>query len=1030
MNVVAWALRRPVTILVLALALLLAAIGCARRCSRDILPQLGVPTIYVAQPYGGMSPAQMEGFLTYYFEYHFLYLTGIEHVESRSIQGTALIKLQFHPGTDMSQAMAETVAYVNRARSFMPPGTLPPFVMRFDAGSVPVGNLVFESDTLPVAAIQDAALNRVRPLFATLPGVSAPPPFGGSARTIVLRLKPERLQALHVSPDEVVNALAANHSISPAGSVYFGDQNPMVPVNSLVSDPRDFSRIPLRVQDGNRVYLGDVASVEDAADVATAFALINGHRTVYIPVTKRADASTLAVVDLVRASLPKFQAVLPSEVKVSYQFDQSVYVRRSLVGLLQEAGLGALLSGLMVLLFLRDLRGALIVVINIPLALGIALVGLYLSGQSLNLMTLGGLALAVGILVDESTVTLESIHAHRSQGKSVARAVLDSGTEIATPLLVSMLCILSVFVPSFLMTGPTRALFAPLSLAVAFAMLASYCLSRSLVPVLCCWLLPNAQKHQPNGRGWQLPAPRKISLFLYAILVVLSLALIFPRLGREIFPQVDQGQLQLRLRTPAGSKLEYTEEVTKAVLDRLAELIGKENVLVSLAFVGTQPSSYPINNIYLWTSGPQEAVAQIQLRTGSVRLEAFKERLRHDLSNSFPGVSFSFEPSDILSRVLSFGSTNPIEVAVSGPDFAADRNFAQLVEQQLRKVSGLRDLQYLQTLDYPTVEVQVDRLRAAELKNSVAGVARSVVDATSSSRFVSPSYWADPKTGIAYNVQVEIARGRLHTMNDLLNLPVENALLRNLARVVPGQAVGEYDRYNMQRTVTLGANYSGTDLGTIATQVQSVLSGLEGQRPPNVSVALRGLIPPLQALQSNLAFGMVAALVVILLLLTANFQSLRAALVVCGAMPAALAGSVLMLFLTGTTLNLQSLMGAIMAVGVGVANAILLVSAALHEQERGAQAWESATRALHQRQRAVLMTALSMGAGMLPMALGLGEGGQQTAPLGRAVLGGLIGATLAVLLVLPALYAVLNPTRSSVSLDPSDPDSRNFEGVR
>ncbi len=1029
MSIVSFALRRPITVIVMAIAILVMSLGAIVRTPRDILPQLGIPVIYVAQPFGGMSPAQMEGFLTYYYEYHFLYITGIEHVESKSIQGTSLIKLQFHPGTDMATAMAETVSYVNRARAFMPPGTLPPFIMRFDAGSVPIGNLVFESETLTVGAIQDMALNRVRPMFATLPGVSAPPPFGGSARTIVIRTDPNRLTAYHLTPDDVITAVSIGHTISPAGSAYIGDKNPIVPSNSLISDIKEFGQIPLRVGADSRIYLRDVAKIEDASDIPTAVALINGHRTVYIPVTKRANASTMAVVGLVKANLSRFQAALPSEVKVSYQFDQSGYVSRAIAGLTQEGLLGAFLAGAMVLLFLRDWRSALIIVVNIPLALAGALIGLSLTGQTVNLMTLGGLALAVGILVDESTVTVENVHFHLAQGKPLRRAVADSGKEVALPLLVSMLCILAVFIPSFFMTGAAQALFAPLALAVGFSMMASYLLSRTLVPVLCCWFL---HPHSQPAKEWpRLPRPSLLlTLILYIIAIGVVLLLVMPKLGVDIFPPVDQGQFQLRLRAPAGTQLEKTEALVLQVLQLIERVAGKDNLQISLAFLGTQPSSYPINNIYLWTSGPAEAVLQIQIRPGTAPIETIKENLRREMAQAFPDVDVSFEPSDIISRVLSFGSPTPVEVAVSGPDLSTSRAFAERIRERLQKITNLRDVHYGQTLDYPSVEVNIDRLRAAEQGVSVASIARSVLAATSSSRFVTPSYWADPKSGIAYNVQIEIPRSKINSVSDLQNLPVNSrtstTLLRNVAEVKPGTAVGEFDRYNMQRSVTLNANYVDSDLGEIARQVRSALSSLESDKPSRVAVALRGQIPPLEELQSGLLQGLGVAVLIIMLLLWANFQSFKAALVVLGAVPAALSGAMVALWVTSTSLNLESFMGMIMAVGVGVANAILLVSSARKLHADGLSAAEAATEALQTRIRPITMTALAMAAGMLPMSLGLGESGQQTAPLGRAVEGGLLGSTLAALFVLPALYTFL--CRGSIkptSLDPDDPESQS-----
>ena len=470
MNLVDSSLRRPITVIVLVIAVLLGAGLALKQMPRDIFPTLGIPTIYVAQPYGGMDPAQMEGYLTYFYEYHFLYITGIEHVESQSIQGAALLKLQFHPGTDMSQAMSETVAYVNRARSFMPPGTVPPFVMRFDAGSVPVGELVFSSETRTVGEMQDLALNRVRPLFATLQGVSAPPPFGGSARSILINLKPERLRALNMSPEEIVSAITAANLISPSGNMPIGGKYPMVPLNSVVRNIKDLENVPIRTGVYPAVFVRDVGTVVDGSDIVTSYALVNGRRTVYIPVTKRSDASTLSVVNLVKANLGKFQSVLPSDVKVSYEFDQSPYVTRAIGGLTLEGALGALLTGLMILLFLRDWRSAFIVVINIPLSLMSAVVALWITRQTVNIMTLGGLALAVGILVDEATVSIENIHVHLTRGQSLGRAALDATTETTGPRLLAMLCILAMFIPALFMVGAAKAMFLPLSLAVGFSM--------------------------------------------------------------------------------------------------------------------------------------------------------------------------------------------------------------------------------------------------------------------------------------------------------------------------------------------------------------------------------------------------------------------------------------------------------------------------------------------------------------------------------------------------------------------------------
>jgi multidrug efflux pump subunit AcrB len=1026
LNLTEFALHRPKTVLVVVVAVLLTALMAIQQTPRDILPNLNTPTIYVAQPYGGMDPAQMEGYLTYYYEYHFLYITGIEHVESKSIQGAALIKLQFHPGTDMAQAMAETVQYANRARAFMPPGTLPPFVMRFDAGSVPVGNLVFTSNTRSVAEMQDAALNLVRPLFATLPGVSAPPPFGGSARTILISAKPERLRAYNMSPDELVAALSAANTITPSGNVPIGDDYPMVPLNSVVKNVKDLEAVPVRAGTYPAVFVRDVANVTDGSDIVTSYALVNGRRTVYIPVTKRADASTLAVVSRVKSSLPKFQGVLPEGMKVSYEFDQSQYVTRAISSLTTEGGLGALLTGVMVLLFLRDWRSALVVVINIPLALMAALLALWISNQTVNIMTLGGLALAVGILVDEATVSIENIHVHLARGAPLARGTLAATTETIGPRLLAMICILAMFTPALFMTGAAKAMFVPLSLAVGFSMVASYLLSSTLVPILVVWMerrsrrLPAREseegafgrfRHRYGRVVHSIVRARVLVAAVYVVVAALVLILLVPRLGTEIFPQVDAGQLELRIRAHPGSRIEMTEKVTLRVLDLIrAEVGGADKIAVSIGLVGVHAPSYPINLIYLWNGGSHEAVLQVQFRDGSgVHVESLKERLRRRFAAELPDVSFSFEPSDIVSRVMSMGADTPIEVAVSGASLDDDRAYAEKVKNALARLPQLRDVQFGQVLDYPTLDVNVDRERAGLLGVTMADVSRSLVTSTSSSRYVVPNYWADANTGIAYQVQVEVPQTLMTSSEEVRNVMVstqngQSQLLRNLARVSDGNAVGEYARYNSQRMVSVTANLFDSDLGNAAAAVNEAITKL-GKPPAKVTVALRGQVEPLNQVLGGLRTGLGVAVIAILLMLVANFQSLRLALAVMSVLPAALAGSALALWLTGTTLNIQSFTGTIMAMGVGVSNAILLVTFA----ERGRAGTDAVAAAIEggrSRLRPILMTSLAMIAGMLPMALGLGASGEQAAALGRAVVGGLAAATLATLLVLPAIYAV------------------------
>ncbi len=1039
MWLIEWALRRPITVLVAVLGIALMAFLTLTRMPVDIFPNLNLPVIYVAQPYGGMDPSQMEGFVTYYYEYHFLYITGIEHVESKSIQNVALLKLFFHPGTDMSQALAQTISYVERSRAFMPPGTVPPFVMRFDAGSVAVGQLVFSSEARGVGEIQDLALNQVRPMFSTLPGVSAPPPFGGNQRTVVIRLDTERLRAFRMSPEEVVRALATGNMILPAGNVRTGDLNRLAPLNSVVPQIQELADLPVRTGAGPTVYLRDLGTVQNSSDIITGYALVNGRRTVYIPVTKRADASTLEVVNRVKSELPAMQSRVPDDIKISFEFDQSAYVKNAIRNLATEGALGAILTGLMVLLFLRDLRSALIVVVTIPFSLLAGIVCLWLSDQTINIMTLGGLTLAIGILVDEATVAIENIHAHLARGEPRARAVLEAGRETVTPLLLALLSVLAVFVPSFFMIGISRALFVPLSLAVGFAMLASYLLSTTLVPVLATRILRENHGVQ-HGASFFPKFRAKYGLFMeratrfrwailasYVLLTLVTLFLVYPNLGTDIFPSVDTGQFQLRLRAPTGTRIERTEVIALKALDAISAEAGPENVNITLGYVGTQPPSYPVNTIHLWTSGPHEAVLLIALRRDSgIRLEELKERLRRKLLEVIPGTSLSFEAGDIVSQIMNFGAPTPIEVAVSGPNLATNRSFAEKLMTELKNVSLLRDIQFGLPLDYPTVDIKVDRIRAGQLGVTVEQVGRSLVAATSSSRFVQPNYWRDPTTGIAYQVQVEIPQSRMSSLEDVESIPAmpsgtQRPLVGDVAQVSYGTMPGEFDRYNQQRMITISANTAGRDLGSAASQVDAAIRRA-GQPPRGVSVNLRGQVPPMRQTLNGLRTGLAIAIVTIFLLLAANFQSVRAALVVLATVPGILSGVILLLWLTGTSENVQSFMGAIMAIGVGVANAILLVTFAESSRRAGKPAQEAAVEGATTRLRAILMTSLAMIAGMTPMALALGEGGAQTAPLGRAVIGGLAASTLSVLIVLPFIFewAQRSASRQTASLHPDD----------
>jgi multidrug efflux pump subunit AcrB len=1046
MRLVLAALSRPFTVVVALIAIALCAVLAVQRMPVDIFPQVGDPAIYVAQPYSGMDPAQMEGYMTYYFEYHFLYITGIDHVESKSIQGAALMKLVFHEGTDMSQAMAETVGYVNRARAFMPPGAVPPFVTRFDAGSVAVGQLVFNSATHTQGELQDFAINRVRPLFATLPGVSAPPPFGGNQRTIVVTLNPTKLQQYRISPDEAIAAVSKASVVMPSGNMWTENLERIARTNSaLGGNLNDLLATPIRPGARTSVYLRDIGSIESATDIVTAYAHVNGKRTVYIPVTKRADASTLAVINAVKAAIPDFKKVVPDDVDIRLEFDQSPFVTSSIRGLIEEGLLGAVLTGLMVLLFLGDWRSAFIVVLNIPFALMSAVLMLWATGQTINIMTLGGLALAVGVLVDEATVEIENIHVQMVSGVSRARAVMEACRRTAMARLLSLFCVLAVFVPSFFMVGVGRQLFVPLSLAVAFSMVASYLLSSSLVPVFSTWMMkerPQAEERQGIFRWLRslyanyLSATLKVRwplviIYLAATMGVISVLL--PRMGTELFPEANAPLLRMRLRAATGTRVEETERIVLNALAVINRVIGPENVEITSDFVGVIPSSYPVDLIHLFTSGPQEAIIQISLKTNTPRGEPLRERLRAALKQELPDDTISFEAADIVSQVMSFGSPTPIEVAVQGISLPDDYAHAQKVRDQLAKLPFLRDLQLSQPPDFPTLDINIDRERAGQFALTMSDVVRSVVPATSSSRFTSPNYWRDPASGNAFQIQVQLPQNKMQSVDAVRNVPImqggsTDARLADVATMTMGKMPGLIERYNGQHVVSLTANIHHLTLGEAAVRINQAIA-LAGVPPKGLSVKLRGEIPPLEQTLSGLKTGLLLAVAVILLMLSANFQSFRLALAIVLTIPAVICGVLLMLLCTHTTLNAQSFMGAIMAMGISVANSILLVTFAEHDRHQGSNAMEAIQTSAAKRLRAILMTASAMIFGMLPMAIGFGEAGSQSAPLARAVIGGLILSTFTTLTILPSVYAIVQRSVSttSPSLNPLDSGSRFYE---
>lgn len=1042
MGLLDFALRRPISVIVAVIAVALCAALALSRMNVDIFPNLNLPVIYVVQPYGGMDPTQMEGYMTDWYEDHFFYIDGIKAVESQMIEQVSIMKLTFHSGTDMAGAMANTVAQIERSKAFMPPGTVGPFVMRFDAGSVPAGYLVVSSPHRSLGELQDLAITRVRPIFSALPGVSGAPAFGGNQRTIVLHADPDRMRAFHLTGDELVKAIATGNTILPAGDVRVGNYDRLSPLNSIVKNPKDLEMLPIRMGAGPAIFVRDVCKISDSTDIPTGYALVNGKRTIYVPVVKLGSASTLSVVNEVKENLDKMRHAVPEDVSIEFRFDQSVFVTSAIVNLFNEGWHGALLTGLMVLLFLRDVRSALIVLISIPSAVLTAIMCLWFAGQTINIMTLGGLALAIGILVDEATVTIENIHTHLARGEPLSVAVLQAGKDTVTPRLLAMLSVISVFVPSFFMQGATKGLFVPLSLAVGFSMMASYILSSTLVPVVAVFFLKPHKPHEAASTKDEsaglfgkiqarylavldfLLKNRVLALATYLCVALVAAGLIYPQLGRQIFPTVDSGQFQIRIKAPAGTRFEVTEVITKKVLALIEKEAGKQNMDISIGYAGTQPPAYALSNIYIFTSGPHEAVLTVAFKKGAnIPMAQFQEKLRALIPQVVPGTHISFEAGDIISKIMNFGSPTPIQVAISGMILANDRSYADRVLTEMKKISRLRDVQYQQPLTYPTIKVDVDRERAGQLGVTVDNVGRSLTEATSSSRWIAQNYWVDPKTGVSYQVQLEMPQWKIGSIPELENVPVmrddrtAGPYVRDVANVRFSTMPGEIDHYNQQRLITISANLADNDLGRAATEVNEAIARC-GPAPRGVFVDIRGQIPTMNDTFAGLQSGMLLAIVVIALMLTSNFQSLPLALVVLCVAPAIVAGEVVALMVTGTTLNVQSFMGGIMAIGVGVSNAILLITFAEDNRMAGESAMQAAISAGRERLRPVMMTSIAMVAGMIPMALS----GDAQSSLAVAVIGGLLVSTPTVLMILPLAFSLIrgNATRKTASVHPEE----------
>ena len=1077
MGMIKGALQKPITILVIVAGLFFFGINAVRTIKIDIFPDLNLPVIYVSHPYGGFTPDQMEVYFGKQYVNLLLFVSGVKSIETKNIQGLTLIKITFYEGTNMAQAAAEVTAFTNRAQAIFPQGSQPPFILRFDASTLPVGQLVLSSPTRTNTELLDYALVYVRSSFTSIPGLVAPAPFGGNVRTVVIKVDPALLRAHNLTPDQIVQALRDNNQNAPAGNVRVGDYNYLTPANTTIKKIPDFGEIPLIKNGVQTVFMRDVAKVEDGADITSGYVLINGKRSVYLPITKSADASTWEVVQNLKKAIPRFQALLPPDVKLSFVFDQSVYVINAVKSLAEEGAIGAILTGLMVLLFLGDRRGALIVILTIPTCVISAIFFLSLFHQTINIMTLSGLSLAIGILVDESTVTIENIHQHFDMGKPKALAIWDACKEIAFPKLLILFCILAVFAPAITMKGIPGALFLPLSMAIAFSMITSYMLAQTFVPIMANWLMKNEHedKSYADGRAtddesnaWELKEQavkmtlehhgdgkvtrfekfrewymgmmdkflmpnRKFVVIFYVVTSLGFAAVLFTIIGRDVLPKVNSGAFQMRLRGPDGTRLERTELTTIQTLHILEKLVGgKQNINITSSMVGIHPSSFSTNPIYLFMAGPQEAVMQVSLNENyKVNLDDLKERIRDTMKKALPNVKLTFEPIELTDKILSQGSPTPIEVALTGKNKKQNQAYAYKVISQLKTVPYLRDVQIAQSFRYPSISINIDRVRAAELGVSINDISRTLTASTSSSRFTEKNNWVDEKAGLSYLVQVVVPEYKMSSLNDIREIPVvanqPRPVLGDVAEVKIDTTNGENDNIGSVPTLSVTANINKQDLGTATTDVNKALQAL-GKPPRGLTVELRGLSQTLTETLDSLQSGLLVAILVIFLMLAANFQSFKVSLVVLCTVPAVLGGALFLVKITGATLNLQSYMGMIMSVGVSISNAVLLVTNAEELRKHNGDALKSAREAVALRIRPILMTSLAMVVGMLPMASGLGEGGDQTSPLGRAVIGGLLASTFAALIVLPLVFAWVQGKTSteSVSLDPEDKESKFY----
>jgi multidrug efflux pump subunit AcrB len=1039
MWIVRLALRRPYTFIVLAMLIVLLGVFSIVRTPTDFFPNINIPVISTIWGYTGLPPEDLANRIIANAErYAQTTVNDVEHSESQSLQGMSVVKYFFQPNVNEDLAYAQITGVSQTLLRQAPPGTNPPFILAYNASTVPILQLALSSSVLSESQIFDAANAIVRPGLATVAGCSLPYPYGGKQREIMVDIDPEALRAKGLAAADVSNAIGAQNLIIPAGTEKIGDIEYNVKLNSSPLKASDLNDVPIRDVNGTVVFVRDVANVHDGSSPQTNLVRLGGHHAVLMSVLKTGSASTLQIVRDIRRLLPGIRGQVPEGLNVEATSDQSIFVRAAISGVVREGVIAAALTGLMILLFLGSVRSTLIITISIPLSVLTSIICLSAIGETINLMTLGGLALAVGILVDDATVAIENINWHLEQGKDVEPAILDGAQQIAVPALVSTLCICVVFIPMFLLGGVSKFLFVPLGEAVVFAMLASYLLSRTLVPTLAKYWLHRHAEHPAEPRGpfarFQRGFERRFAslregyqgmlaaglhhgfAFIVVFMLVGSTAfLLLPWLGRDFFPSIDAGQVRLHLRARSGTRIEQTAMLVDQVEAQIRQVIPADELETLVDNIGVPYSGINLSYSTSAPIGPGDADIMIALRADRHRpTVGYVRALRAQLHEQFPSTTFSFLASDIVSQILNFGLPAPFDVQVVGFNLPANRAFANSLLARLRTIPGAVDLRIQQAFDYPEVHVSVDRVNAAQLGFTQQDVATNVLISLSGSQQTAPSFWVDPKSGIEYNVATQAPQYRMTSLQDLAMTPItkgtggQQQLLANLATIERGVGQGVVSHYNAQPVIDIYGSVDGTDLGSVGDAVQAQVEAVRHQLPRGSDLKLRGQTETMRSSFNGLAFGMIGAVLLIYLLIVVNFQSWLDPLIIISALPAALAGMVWMLFVTNTTISVPALIGAIMCMGVATANSILVVSFARERMDAGVSAAAAALEAGYVRFRPVLMTALAMVIGMLPMSLGLGEGGEQNAPLGRAVIGGLVFATFATLLFVPVVFSVIH----------------------